>query len=210
MVFGRGTVSMTTPRATAGPNRRWQMPEWTKHILVFLLLALSACGDSRTEAPYEIMDEAPLFDTPESAALLEEFRSALPFDSIQLAYMQCTFGDCPQYTITVKRDGSASYSGSPNASREGQWVAEMGLFPFARLCEFIEQNRIVARLEADTFPAASDAENYQLRFWPSGQVSAAVFERERYRGPTDVWVLRSAIDGLIPRLEWTQVGNAND
>jgi hypothetical protein len=168
----------------------------------------TACERQDLHGEYAILDELPLFDSPETRARVRELREALPYDSIAISYSDCDFGQCPQYSIKLRKSGIVSYRSGLYAPRSANSTSEIALFQYARICEFIETHAVVRQLQQDSLPAAEGAATYRLELWRAGSTGPTVFVREVNRGPTDVWMLRSAVDGLLPRLHWeVEAGN---
>ena len=171
------------------------------------LLALALLAGARS-APCQAPRVAPA--PPRAYAFLaegsiregsiERVRSGIPYSSITLKREAC-FGTCPVYTVTLFRDGHATYTGTRFVPRIGRHRGEVQIWDFARLAYFFDQQRI------DTL-----AGNYEAA-WTDAPTATVIFTRadgstitvEDYGevGPISVWGLREAIDAVTQRIVWS-------
>src|SRR5690606_13165080 len=94
------------------------------------------------------------------------FKTALPYDSIVMARLSCLYG-CPEYIISLRRDGTATYVGLQFTPRTGTWNAELSLQEFGRIAHFIEAHRLSAVMLTDPVVGIHDAWQFRLQLWPT-------------------------------------------
>lgn len=136
---------------------------------------------------------------------LEFAREHLPYDSIALARHGCEGAFCPDFEIRLRKSGSAVFVGRWLVPMEGTWAGELDLSDFARVCHAVE---LLAAKVAPVAAAPNSGRDggFTLLFWPSGVEAALTFAGSYGDGPTEAWVLRSAIEGLLLHVRWSEVG----
>lgn len=129
-------------------------------------------------------------------------RAAMPFDSISMS-RSCD-DNCPAYTILLSRDGSARYIGSAGSQREGEWGGSVDFLDYARLCQFIETTGVLNVLPDSSHIRINHGWKFDLRLWRTGKRVPLRFTGWEVQGPTEAWLVRSAIDGIAARIVWTR------
>jgi hypothetical protein len=132
---------------------------------------------------------------------VQEIRDSFPFTEIQLERTGC-FGTCPSYIVTLRADGQATYNGREYAPRSGDHTGEISLWDYGRLCLAIEQSAVLDGPQRFAGQWTDSATVYlRVRLRESGET----IEIEDYaqQGPTELWLLQTAIDGVSSEIEWT-------
>jgi hypothetical protein len=138
---------------------------------------------------------------------IEEARSMLPFERIQLERTGC-FGTCPIYSVVFHRSGLAEYSGSSGVERLGNWVGSIPVSEFGRLSYLIEHERVL-RLKGRSFSTSEDdAPTVSLQIWPVGSRTPFVLRDTGEVAPIGVWAVYVAIDALAADVHWRRAGAA--
>jgi hypothetical protein len=72
------------------------------------------------------------------------------------------------YTLTFRRDGTATFHGDRNAAREGDWRADLGMSGFAYAAYAIERLGIT-RMAPEYTQYATDLSTAIIRVWRRGE-----------------------------------------
>lgn len=139
----------------------------------------------------------------DTGPLRELLRSHVPYDSVALTHHGCTGGECPEYQITLRKSGTATFEGEWSVPMEGLWSGELDIDAFARICHAFD----LLPPDAPVDSTGPDG-GYTLVFWPSGGAPARTRSGLYGEGPTGAWVLRGAIDGLVLQVKWARAATA--
>jgi hypothetical protein len=173
---------------------------------VVLCLVLAGCG-SRDDAPAADGDGIPARYQPFFTGGLDEAEqrtalAGLPYREITLARDPC-FGPCPVYTVTFRRDLSATQVADSGLEPLGASVGEIGLFDYGRLCYAIE-----------ALGFAGFKERYAASWTDSATATLTVTGGDGRKvvvsdyggvGPIRLWALMETIDSLRARIAWKPV-----
>ena len=113
------------------------------------------------------------------------------------------FGTCPIYTITLRRDGTATYVGRNFVERKGTYTAKV--YGFDRLAELIESRG---------YFNLKDSYTVRVTDLPSTVTSVVRAGRRKTirnygnSGPVELWGIEKAIDGMVANTKWEKVSDA--
>jgi hypothetical protein len=187
----------------------------TVHLTLAVLLTALGGGASiaTTQQPGQGRATPPPPVPPQYAFLYDEgitgedawnaARRTFPYESISLARRGC-FGTCPVYSVTIRADGGATYTGERNGTRIGTYSGRTYFGDFARLAMFIEQSGFMKFSARYTAPHTDD-ETVVVTVVMRDGTTKSVSNYGRY-GPLDLWVLERAIDGVVEEMKWTSGG----
>ena len=140
----------------------------------------------------------PLSDKAETTS-----RQALPFESIALERRGGLFGP-PNYTVTLRRDGTAHFDGGPNAPRRGQFAGTVDLDDFGRLCFLVERFKL-EKLPEDI----RKRKIHGSHGWATIVRAKKVDDRKQIEnweisgcGPIELWAIQMSIDAVAQRIKW--------
>lgn len=164
--------------------------------LIMFAMAVAGCApagapaNDRTTLPerYRYLQGVMVVDHD-----LPAVRSRLPYARIEFSQSSPWGFGGP--TIVLERDGIASMSGTP--PRTGK----VSIFDFGHLCCLIE------RIGFETFEpryawGGFDATTFTLKVWRAPDAEPIVVEDYGGVGPPELWVLRTAIEGVASHIDW--------
>jgi hypothetical protein len=112
------------------------------------------------------------------------------------------FGPCPMYTITLRRDGTATYVGRKYTERQGTYTGNF--YGFQRLAQFIESKGYFKLKDKYSTPI-TDA---------PGTITSVVRAGRRKTvnnyadsGPVELFAIEKAIDGMVANTKWVKTGD---
>jgi hypothetical protein len=111
------------------------------------------------------------------------------------------FGKCPAYTITIQRDGGATYVGRSNVDREGTYTSKVDNVMMVKL--FDKANAIGFFDMQDKYDGPiTDIPSTIIRMSANGRDKKVV---GRYKTPSSFKPFAQFADSLLLPLEWTKV-----
>ena len=177
--------------------------------LLFLAGRMSA-PNSQLAAPVE----GPGFDTDPSPWPLpyafrwelpggppEVPRPPFPFDHIQLQRTTC-FGTCPAYTVTLWRDGRATYSGREYAPRTGEFQGQVEWARYGWLCYLLEALHF-DQLKPDYSANVTDMPTTFVRAWREPDAKPIEVSDYGLAGPVALFGIERNIDAVANEITWT-------
>ena len=175
-------------------------------VLVSLLVVAALVSCSGSASDYSALEEPlHLEGTPAGQRAEREWLdlvAALPYDSIELQRSSC-LGLCPEYSVRLRRNGTARWHGLQLTPRLGVWSADLPVSDYARIVHFIDSHHLTLILSSDSLNVTDEWE-FTLRLWPKDTDTTVVYHGLYGDGPTDAWAIRAAIDGVIPDRAWRE------
>jgi len=126
--------------------------------------------------------------------------TATPFEVIRYAKTPC-FGTCPQFVMTIRSDGFASYRGKRFVEMEGSWRGEWNQ-------KQIEEVLLKAQ-EIGFLDMEDSYDNHLVTDLPSTTAVLTVNSQtksvlNRYEGPKELAQLYEVLDKIIEDVKWKQ------
>lgn len=131
-------------------------------------------------------------------------RDGLPFEEITLSRGGLFV---PSYTITLKRDGSASYEGQENVQRRGKHRGAVSLDQFGRLCYLLERQKfqeLPPDIRSDK-SYGSHASGVTIEVRAAGQAKPVSIHEINGTGPIELWAIQTVIDGIAAGIDWQRI-----
>lgn len=108
-------------------------------------------------------------------------------------------GTCPAYVVILRSDGTFTYTGEEHAKRQGKHTGKISEWSFNQLAEYLVESGYMD-LES----------NYEVPItdFPTAYTTAVVNGKRKIIrnygdvGPSKLWVLQQAIDGVLSEAEW--------
>lgn len=113
------------------------------------------------------------------------------------------FGKCPAYTITVRRDGSATYVGRSNTEREGTYTGQVDQAIMVKLLDKAKSIGFFDMEDKYDGPV-TDLPSTIIRVNADGKDKKVV---GRYKTPSSFKPFAQFADSLLLPLEWTRVND---
>ena len=154
----------------------------------------AAVDDSPWPQPYGFRFEIPS-DTPTKKP------PPLPFDHVQLQRTEC-YGTCPAYTVTLWRDGHATYSGGRYAPRSGDFAGKVDQLSYGWLCYLLVELRF-DQLDHDYSSNWTDLPTAFVRVWREPGDEPITVRDYGVAGPVALWGIERDIDAVCDRIAWT-------
>lgn len=114
------------------------------------------------------------------------------------------FGTCPMYTLTLRRDGTATYVGREYVERKGTYKGK--IYGFDRLAQLV-QSRGYFNLKDEYTVNATDLPSAITSVVRSGR--RKTIRNYGESGPVELWGIEVAIDGMIANTKWEKVSDKN-
>jgi hypothetical protein len=126
-------------------------------------------------------------------------------ESITLRRGPC-FGTCPEYEVTLRSDGSATWDGERFVQRLGHYRGEVAVDEYDRLARFVQRAGFAQW--QDEYVAGTDTPDYFLTV-AMGQQTKTV-RQNATEEPPDFWVIATVVDALAATVAWTPSGVCRD
>ena len=129
------------------------------------------------------------------------FRAKLPYERIILERTPC-YGPCPVYTVTLHRSGKAELHAVRNLPKSGDFIGELDVLSFGRLCYFLDRFRFTdfkERYQPNLL--WTDDTTCIVTVQPVGKEAKKVSDYGTV-GPIELWTIQQLIDGFRERIEW--------
>lgn len=109
------------------------------------------------------------------------------------------FGTCPAYVVILKSDGTFSYTGEENVRRKGTHTGKFSEWSFNQLAEYLVD---IGYMDLES--------NYEVPVTdlPTAYTTAVINGKRKIIrnygdvGPTRLWALQQAVDGILSEAEW--------
>ena len=123
------------------------------------------------------------------------------FARVELERTEC-YGPCPVYTISLGRDGQATFHGGAFADREGQFTGAVPGKAYLKLCCLLQEAGIPQCQAEYGSSTIDDISGAILRIWPEGATEPIVIRDYGNVGPVGLWAVRLCIDGIAKSIVW--------
>src|ERR1051326_874740 len=114
-------------------------------------------------------------------------------------------GPCRLYSVTLRRDGSATYVGTKNVERIGTYKNDNFwpvTFEFNRLVDAIAKTGFF-RLDGQYAGGTVDAEVVVTTVVKNGQAKT-ITTHDSSKDPNDLWLVDTLIDGVSAEVQWVK------
>ena len=128
----------------------------------------------------------------------EILKQAARVTAISLERTPC-FGSCPAYTVTLHRDGRATYTGKAHARRHGLYVARLQPWAFEQLARLLAGQGFFQLRPSYRAPVTCQASAILSVHLGKRVVRVQDYGRA---GPAALWGLQLAVDATAERLDW--------
>lgn len=131
-------------------------------------------------------------------------KQGVPYNEIHFSRTEC-FGDCPAYSVTLRRDGTATYVGKSYVPKVGEYTGEIDILRFGRLCLAIDRFKLD---ECSPEYAGSWTDDATALLTVKNRDNEAVIQISDYgaQGPIELWAVHQIIDALVSKIEWERSG----
>lgn len=119
---------------------------------------------------------------------------------ITLERMGCFHGTCPVYQVSLRKDGTATYTGKKYVERIGQYRGKIYTHQFERLARWLELQGYF-KLQKNYAEGMSDAEE-SITSVVRGDIRKTVYTRNTEDHPIELWGINAAIDDVVAHIEW--------
>lgn len=169
-----------------------------------------ACSGGNTAAMLDSLDSSTDPNAGmEGRPLWDDVFQGLPFDSLEYARSagNC-FDDCePDLRLTLRRSGKHEFQQPDVRAVSRIRDPYFGSYLAARIMAFVEREALVRRHSEVVHVTGGDVLQYRLTVWsPDGSATVlggGVLED----GPTEMWMLTAALEGLITFDIWEIEGS---
>jgi len=135
-----------------------------------------------------------------------ECRDSSPHGITEIALERSAcYGPCPEYTVTLRLDGTATYLGRKNVKNLGEHVGVIGVtdsHEFDRLATLAEDIGFMGRLAVTYTCGASDSPTVFVSIVRDGKRKTIGHYAPDFNGPVSLWSLEQAIDHAADNVEW--------
>jgi hypothetical protein len=132
----------------------------------------------------------------------QRLEALFPFESISLERTPC-YGGCPVYTVTFRRDGSATVERDDWQRRQREtYAGTIGRRDFARLTQLVQAAREVAR---DRRYRARWTDDYSANIRAESKDSTWEVSDYGEVSPPQVWALATILDAMKEQTAWTLI-----
>lgn len=159
-----------------------------------------ACSGGETAAMLDSLDSSTDPNAGmEGRPLWDDVFQGLPFDSLEYARSpENCFDDCePHLRLTLRRSGLHEFRqpGVQAVSRIDD--PYFGSYLAARVMAFVERAALVRRHSEVGHVTGGDVLQYRLTLWSPDGSTTVLGGAVLQDGPTEMWVLTAALEGLI-------------
>ena len=110
-------------------------------------------------------------------------------------------GECPMYKVVLRKDGTATYTGTSYAERRGKYESRYNEYYFKQIAELMAKNGYL-NLKEQYGPKATD-QGYI--------VTSVAYANQRKEiknygseGPLELWAIEMALEGAMSQIRWEQ------
>jgi len=130
----------------------------------------------------------------------ETLRSQLPYDSISFSLTPRTWRLSRTYKMVLYRDGRAELSTPESTPEPGNFVGEISLNTYFRLCYLIESSHF-SEMKSSYRSAATDLTT-RIVTVTSGASMTSVSDYGSV-GPIQLWAIHETLDAVKVEIDWT-------
>jgi hypothetical protein len=153
-------------------------------LLAFVLLVLSlSCKHAREYSKQPKSDSLPI-----------EQVSEITYERV----FGCE-GECPMYKVILRKDGTASYVGTPYAERKGKYKSSYNEYYFTQIAKLMAKNEYL-NFEDQYGPTAMD-QGYMVTSVAYGNQRKTITNHGG-QGPLELWAIEMALDGAMSQIRW--------
>jgi hypothetical protein len=132
-----------------------------------------------------------------------ECRDVSPHRITEIALERTScFGRCPEYTVTLRADGTVTYVGRENVDKSGEHIGIIDAHQFDRLATLAEDIGFMDRLEITYTCNVSDNPTVFVSIVRDGKRKTIAHYAPDQNGPITLWSLEQAIDLLVDNVRW--------
>lgn len=119
---------------------------------------------------------------------------------ITLERKGCFHGNCPVYEVSLRKDGTATYTGRKYVERIGQYRGKVYPHQFERLAKWVELQGYfkLQKIYAEGMQDAEESMTSVVR----GDIRKTVYTRNTEDPPLELWGINAAIDDVVAHIEW--------
>jgi TonB family protein len=127
-------------------------------------------------------------------------KANIPIDTIVVHKGPC-FGPCPSYTITLDKDGGATYFGHYFVARLGKWKASLKKYQFTEIASLIYAIRFFTLRESYT-NLATDQSSVTITVRAGNQTKLVTSDPGCYY---PLWAIASLVENMTDKLSWERI-----
>jgi len=109
------------------------------------------------------------------------------------------FGTCPVYTVVLRSDGTFRYTGEDNVTRKGNRTGKISEWSYNQLAEYLLESGYMEMESNYEIPVADLSATYTTA---TVNGKRKIIRNLGDVGPSKLWALQRAIDGVLTEAEW--------